>query len=208
MLDRQFEFLGGVLCLDFVNTIHEYGAVDPREELESFQDLIAFAFQAGAITSSQAAQFSKGAETDPAMASKALAAARECRLVLYRIFSTIAGRKYPSASDLDFFNRQVARIFQNLRIRRKGSELEWAWKEDDRNLERVLWPVVRSGAELLTSKERRLIRECGSQTCTWLFLDRSKNRTRRWCDMKTCGNRAKWRRYYKKHKVAKPQSKS
>ena len=208
MASRQFEFLGGVLCLDFVNTIHEYGAVDPREELDGFQDLIAFAFQAGAITSGQAAQLSRRAATDPAMASKAHAAARECRLVLYRIFSAIAGRKYPSASDLDCFNQQVARIFQNLRIRRKGSELEWVWKEDDRNLERVLWPVVRSGAELLTSKERRLIRECGSQTCSWLFLDQSKNRTRRWCDMKTCGNRAKWRRYYKKHKAAKPQSKS
>ena len=200
MQKRQFGFLGGTLCLDFVNTIHEYGAVDPREELHRFQDLVDFGYQAGAITSRQAAQLSKGAGTDPALARTALAAARECRLALYRIFSAIAGGKYPTGSDLDFFNRQLARIFQNLRIRRRGPEVEWAWKEDNHNPERVLWPVVRSAAELLTSKERHLIRECGSQTCTWLFLDQSKNQTRRWCDMKTCGNRAKWRRYYDRHK--------
>ena len=192
---QRFELLGGALCLDFVNTIHEYGAVDPREELNNFEDLVAFAHQSGAITRRQAAELSRKAASDPARANKTLATARECRLALYRLFS----KKHPQAADLDFLNRQVARTFSNLRIRRKGNEIDWGWKQDS-NPERVLWPILRGAAELLTSAERQLIRECSSQTCTWLFLDRSKNRTRLWCDMKTCGNRAKWRRYYKRHK--------
>jgi predicted RNA-binding Zn ribbon-like protein len=199
MAKQQFELLGGLVCLDFVNTIHEYGAVDPREELHNFEDLVAFADQSGAITRRQAAELSKKATSDRVSATRTLAAARDCRLALYRLFAAIVDKKRVPSEDLDFVNRQLARTFQNLRIQRKGDEMEWGWKED-RSFESVLWPILRSAAELLTSVERRLIRECGSETCTWLFLDRSKNRTRLWCDMKTCGNRAKWRRYYDKHK--------
>lgn len=197
MRNRKFELLGGNLCLDFVNTIHEYGAADPREELHSFQDLLAFGSQVRMINEREAAQLSRNAARNPVMANKTLAVARACRLSLYRCFSSIASGRNLSNKDLKFFNRQLARTLQNLRIRRKGSEVNWTWK-DNGDLERILWPIVHSAAELFTSNERKLIRECESQTCTWLFLDRSKNRTRRWCDMKICGNRAKWRRYYKR----------
>jgi predicted RNA-binding Zn ribbon-like protein len=199
MAKERFELLGGVPCLDFVNTIHEYGAVDPREELHGFEDLVAFAYQSGIITRRQATEVSNNAASDSATASKTLTSAREFRLAVYHLFSAIANKKRLPARDLEYLNRQLGRTFPNLQIRNKGDDLDWEWKEDS-NLERVLWPILRSAAELLTSVERRLIRECGSETCTWLFLDRSKNRTRLWCDMKTCGNRAKWRRYYKKHK--------
>jgi predicted RNA-binding Zn ribbon-like protein len=199
MVKTQFELLGGVLCLDFVNTIHEYGAADPREELNRFDDLVAFTHQSGGITQRQATELYKKAASDPVSSAKTLASARKFRHALYRLFSAVVNKKRPSAADLDFLNRELARTLENLRIRNKGDRMEWGWKEDG-SFDSVLWPIFRSAAELLTSAEGRLIRECGSQTCTWLFLDRSKNRTRLWCDMKTCGNRAKWRRYYKKHK--------
>ena len=67
-------------------------------------------------------------------------------------------------------------------------------------LERVLWPVVRSAADLLTSPERGRVRRCGGANCDWLFMDNSRNHSRRWCDMGSCGNRAKARRYYARHK--------
>lgn len=195
----QFELIGGALCLDFVNTIHDYHGTDPREELRSVQDLIVFGREAGAISARDAADLSRLAAADPAVAGRALASAREGRLALYHIFSAVAGEKRPSSADLDFFNRRLAGIFGNLQIRKDGREWKWAWNEDRRDLDRVLWPVFRSAAELLTSNERERVRECESPTCTWLFVDRSKNHTRRWCEMKTCGNRAKWRRFYKKH---------
>jgi predicted RNA-binding Zn ribbon-like protein len=62
----------------------------------------------------------------------------------------------------------------------------------------MLAPIVRAAAELLTSDDRARIRECGSETCFWLFMDHSKNGTRRWCDMKVCGNREKARRHYRR----------
>jgi predicted RNA-binding Zn ribbon-like protein len=200
MAEKQFELISGALCLDFMNTIHEYGAVDPDEELHSFHDLIAFGKQTGALSNKEAAQLSERAEANPAIASKMLSAARESRLTMHRIFLSLAHAKVPPNKDLDVFNRQLARILPNIKLQKKGTEMEWAWKEDHQNLECVLWPIVYSAAELLTSEELKLVRECDSETCTWLFLDRSKNRTRRWCDMKKCGNRAKWRRFFNKQK--------
>jgi predicted RNA-binding Zn ribbon-like protein len=64
----------------------------------------------------------------------------------------------------------------------------------------MLWPVARSAAELLSSESVDRVRECASSTCTWLFIDDSRNRRRRWCDMASCGNRAKARRYYERHR--------
>jgi predicted RNA-binding Zn ribbon-like protein len=198
---KQFELLGGALCLDFLNTIHEYGAADPQEELDHWNDFIAFGYQAGAITQKEAKVLFQSANENPSMAGKALSMAKDFRQSLYRIFSAIAHSKSPADKDLDTLNQQLARSLPNLKLRKKARGIEWTWKEDQKNLERILWPIMHSAAELLTSKEQGLIRECGSKTCTWMFLDRSKNRTRRWCDMKTCGNRAKWRRFYNKQKL-------
>ena len=59
----------------------------------------------------------------------------------------------------------------------------------------MLWPVARSAADLLTSDDLGRVRECAGERCNWLFIDRSKNHSRRWCDMQDCGNVAKVRRY-------------
>jgi predicted RNA-binding Zn ribbon-like protein len=75
------------------------------------------------------------------------------------------------------------------------TEFVWQWDEDATDLDRVLWPIAQSAAELLTSPELARVRECAKEHCNWLFVDRSKNRSRRWCDMQECGNVAKVRRY-------------
>jgi predicted RNA-binding Zn ribbon-like protein len=64
----------------------------------------------------------------------------------------------------------------------------------------MLWPIVDAAADLLVRGEPERIKTCGSATCGWLFLDLSRNRSRRWCDMKDCGNRAKARRHYARRK--------
>src|SRR5690606_34555848 len=77
----------------------------------------------------------------------------------------------------------------------------FGWPESNA-LDQVLWPVAVSAAELLTSADRERVKECAADTCNWLFLDMSRNRSRRWCDMKECGNRAKARRFYKRQRAA------
>jgi predicted RNA-binding Zn ribbon-like protein len=84
---------------------------------------------------------------------------------------------------------------------RTGRGFGWGWTVSDTSLERLLWPVARSAAELLVSGAADDVRECASETCSWLFLDRSPRRSRRWCSMKTCGNRDKVRRFYARQRA-------
>ncbi|HYR09186.1 MAG TPA: CGNR zinc finger domain-containing protein, partial [Longimicrobium sp.] len=86
-----------------------------------------------------------------------------------------------------------------LRVRAEGGEFAWGW-EEGAELDRVLWPVVRDAAELLVSGDLRRVGKCCGDNCDWLYLDTSRNRSRRWCDMQSCGNRAKARRHYHRAK--------
>ena len=197
---KQFELIGGEVCLDFVNTIHDYQAADPREELEDFRDLVAFAKQSEGITDSEAAALLREAAAKPKEAGRTLALTREYRSALYRIFSAVTSRKEPANADWQMLNKLVSSIYQNVYLKKKGTNLSWEWRENRAGMDRVLWPIVRSSAALLTSEKKDLVRECSAEDCTWLFLDLSKNHTRRWCEMKKCGNRAKWHRHYDKTK--------
>jgi predicted RNA-binding Zn ribbon-like protein len=89
----------------------------------------------------------------------------------------------------------------HLRLVPGRDRVEWAWS-GERLLDDVAWRVARSAADLLTTADLALVRECAADTCGWLFLDRSRNRSRRWCDMNVGGNRAKVRRHYLKTKGA------
>jgi len=84
--------------------------------------------------------------------------------------------------------------------------LGWTWAGPATAWDRVLGPVARSAADLLTSPEVPQLRECASGTCSWLFVDRSRTHRRRWCDMKVCGNRAKARRHYQRQKKAESRT--
>ena len=77
-----------------------------------------------------------------------------------------------------------------------GASVEFSGDEDA--LECMLCPVVRDAADLLTSRELERVGRCADERCGWLFVDTSRNRSRRWCSMESCGNRAKARRHYRK----------
>jgi predicted RNA-binding Zn ribbon-like protein len=195
---KRFELIGGALCLDFLNTIHEYGAADPREELETFQDLVAFARNSAAISDRDVVSFQRLGASNPRQAGRTLIKAREFREALYRMFSGMLSTRESSQEHWKLFNRLLSDAYRNVGIQKKGANIFWTWNAERVELDGILWPIVRSAAELLTSEKRLRVRECSSETCTWLFLDLSKNGRRRWCEMKTCGNRAKWRRHYDK----------
>ncbi len=85
-----------------------------------------------------------------------------------------------------------------LEIRPSADRFEWAWALDANDLDRMLWPIVRSAAEMLTSGDLGRVRQCAREGCDWLFVDASKNHSRRWCSMNMCGSRVKARRYYQR----------
>ncbi len=124
--------------------------------------------------------------------------ARDLREAVFRIFA----RPGTDESDLDLLADEAARGAAERRLTATEDGYTYAWPESDR-LERLLWPVALAAAELLISAEvRPRVKECAADNCNWLFLDMSRNRSRRWCDMKVCGNRAKARRFSARHRDA------
>jgi predicted RNA-binding Zn ribbon-like protein len=92
----------------------------------------------------------------------------------------------------------VQEAMSRLTITRSAEGYEWSWAADEGGLDRMLWPIARSAADLLTSPELGSVRRCAREGCDWLFVDRSKNHSRRWCSMSLCGSRVKARRYYRR----------
>lgn len=199
-VESPFEFSGGALCLDFANTL----ANRPQgkgETFNAFEDLLEWGVAAGLLDSGDLRHLrGPRSRRSPTGDSGELDRAVAFRESLYRIFATRASGGPADRSDLDVLNEHLGRALKHLELEADESGFHWDWSGSPGPADRLLWSVARSAAELLTSSELDRIRECASDRCSWLFLDYSRSRRRRWCDMKTCGNRAKARRHYHRQK--------
>ncbi len=194
----NLNLLGGRLCLDFANTVDWHASEHPVELLHGYPDLVAWSRHAGILAEEAAQRLIRGATSHRDEAAQVHARAIELREAIYRIFSRVAAGRRADHSDLAILNRSLAEAYARLRIVPKDRVFAWDWAEEDA-LDRMLWPVARDAGDLLTAEDLGRVRECSSDDgCGWLFLDTSRNRTRKWCDMSSCGNRAKARRHYEK----------
>jgi predicted RNA-binding Zn ribbon-like protein len=217
MQNREYEFdlSGGIACLDFANTISRSLPVE-QEQVNRYEDLVAFARQAGLVSDELAAQLRERAAARPEEAEAIRRRAVALREALFRVFAAVAADAVPPADDLAHLNREMSTALAQLRVDRPGrgrpgldpgvrsgahededeAAFAWTWAEPSSHLDAPLWPLTRQAAELLVGPGLERVRECAAGDCRWLFVDTSKNRSRRWCDMKSCGNRAKVRRFY------------
>lgn len=194
------DLAGGDLSLDFTNTVSSRGAPGEYDYLDSYDDLLAWGAHAGALDASGAARLGEAAATRADEARAVLARARALRETTYRIFAAHAAGRIPAPGDLALLNAELSRALAQRRIATVVGVFAWEWDERRPALDRVLWPVVLAAADLLVSGELARVHQCENGTCGWLFVDRSKNRSRRWCSMKDCGNVTKVRRYRSKHR--------
>jgi predicted RNA-binding Zn ribbon-like protein len=126
------------------------------------------------------------------------ARALRLREAIFRIFVAVIADASPAAADLERLNDELALALPHLRIVPDEHGFDYRFDAADGALDRPLWPVARSASELLATGDLGRVKRCTSDECDWLFVDLSKNRSRRWCDMRDCGNRAKARRYYRR----------
>ena len=199
---KNFNLLGGRLCLDFANTVGNHASAQPYEHLTGYADLTAWAQQAGALGEREKRALARAAARQPAEAEATFERAKALREAIYRIFSAVAHESEPARADLALLNEELAQALAHARVVPAEEGFVYAWDEERDALDRLLWPVARSAAELLVSAELNRVRECSDEICGWLFLDMSKNRSRRWCDMRDCGNQAKARRHYARQRTA------
>jgi predicted RNA-binding Zn ribbon-like protein len=197
----ELKLIGGPLCLDFTNTVEWRSGPRRRELLTSYPELLSWGRHAGILDQEAVERLAKHADRQPVEAEQVLRRALGLRAALYGIFHSLAQGLAVNQSDLGILNQEIEAALGRLRLVEEAGRLAWTWVGQDR-LDFVLGPIVRSFADLAASPLLTKVRECQATHCGWLFLDTSKNRTRKWCQMSDCGNREKARRHYRRNKAA------
>ena len=118
----------------------------------------------------------------------------DLRELVYAMGVALAAGKPPQTSDVDRLTLIHARCLQFARLRKIDGVYAWTWHSCERPIEAILGPVTLSALSLLRQGDLSRVKQCPGDNCGWLFFDTSKNRSRRWCEMQVCGNRAKQRR--------------
>jgi predicted RNA-binding Zn ribbon-like protein len=198
--EHRFELSGGRLCLDFANTVSGDRSGEARERLGRYEDLLAWARQAGAIDPAGSRRLLAEARRRPAAAEAALRDAILLREALFRVFSAAAARAPAPRDDLARLSSFLGSALAHRRLDRAEGGFALGWDDPPDALDAPLWRVTASAAELLTSPaELARVRVCGlhdTHECSWVFMDTTRAHTRRWCSMTSCGNKAKARRHY------------
>ena len=189
------------MCLDFANTLAYRGST-PTESLHTFADLLKWCSDAGAIDARLSHQLRAWPETRPKRVVDVFTDAIALREVIYRIFHEVASGTNPDEVDLDLLNRALRDAPSRTTIQRGANGFGWQIEESKTSTALILAPVLWSAGDLLVGPQLARLRECSNEKCLWLFLDDSKNGTRRWCSMQACGNRAKAHRHYLRQKGA------
>lgn len=201
----NISLLGGRPCLDFVNTLDWRGTDQPVEYLKTYQDLVLWSQHVGTISNQEAEILSRKSKVHISEQTKALAKALNLREVIYRIFSSLSAGKWAMKKDIADFNQYLTTIIMDSQIIKTKEGYIWDTKGNREKPDWILNPLIRSAADLLVSDELKRVKECGNQACGWLFFDTSRNKSRRWCHMGSCGNRAKASRFYKKNSGSRSQ---
>jgi predicted RNA-binding Zn ribbon-like protein len=191
--DYEFDFCGGHLALDFTNTVGSRGT-EPKDHFNTFGDVLAWAQARRVISRAEAVMLKRKAAANPDGARRAFRHAIDLREALYAVLAAFAIGGKPDAESLARLNRHVLKTFGAAQLAPSGAGLALLTPAEE-ELEAIFVPIVRSAVDLLTSDDVRRVGRCADETCAWLFFDTTRSHTRRWCDMKACGNLSKVRRF-------------
>lgn len=192
------------LCLDFANSIGQHDDLS-ADYLRTYADLLAWSLDVGLLTPEKADHLYAQAQARPAQAAAVLAGAITLREAIYAMLSDVAHEQPPHAAALAVLNAALTEAMAHMQLAVDEAQARWEWLYQPDDLSQMLGPVAWSVVEVLQSDDRRTLRECEGSNCNWLFLDTSRNHSRRWCSMQSCGNRAKAKRHYHRGRAASKQ---
>jgi len=189
----SIELIAGNLGLDLANNRHRMRELDPERP---YMGLLEIATRSGTLSTEEAARLARAAQRRSAEALTVAARADALAAAIQRVLEAAIDGEATPRTALATINREVALAESRVRIVPRAGAFERCWEVDSpMDLSRPLWPLAREVAELLVAGQLERITICRASDCDWLFLDNSRNHSRRWCDMGTCGNRAKVRRF-------------
>jgi len=198
--DYAWDFCGGHLAVDFTNTVGDRGAA-PHEHFNTYGDVLSWAEAHEMLGPADIRRLRAAAQRNATQAREAVVEMRALRESLYHVLLAAGSGRTPPRADLARLNAHVEMTFSRAHLAPRRGRLTLAF--DDAGARSLSAPVttavVRAAIDLLTSGEAARIRMCADRTCAWLFVDATRNHTRRWCDMAVCGNRDKVRRFRASH---------
>jgi predicted RNA-binding Zn ribbon-like protein len=197
---RDVPLEGGQLALDFVNTVGGLRDDPPspdEELLVSYEELVAWCVRLGVISDADSRRLLRSARADERGARRALRRAHELRELLYPIFRAIADGAEPPPELLERLRDADREALAQARLELAGGAMRWTWPAPD-ELADPLRPIAHAAVELLTSGPLERMKTCGN--CRWVFLDQSRNHSRRWCSMDECGTQMKQRRFVERRR--------
>lgn len=187
--------VGGCLCLDFLNTTEAVGYGQRHDRLETYQDLVRLVQTSGFLDQKQGSLLLALAAQDAEGAQAALCESKLTRANLMHVLKSAIAERSPRREDLDEFNQRLSEALRRCAVCEEDGTLVLRLQELGLVLVSPLWPILKNAAELMTSPLFLRLKTCASTSCGRFFLDATKNRTRQWCEMRTCGNRAKAQRH-------------
>jgi predicted RNA-binding Zn ribbon-like protein len=216
----EVDLMGGNPALDFVDTVGGLRGAEPQPEdelLREYDDLVVLGLKTGALSERAARRLRRTAAERPDEAEAVLARAREKRELIDAVFRPLSEDTEPPAEVLaelrDFGAEAIARgefvpaASASPRGRPVPAPGGFAWSWDHRDeLDAPLWPIAHAAVELLTDGPLDRIKTCGR--CRWLFLDTTKNHSRRWCSTEGCGTDEKKERYVARRRARRDKSSS
>jgi predicted RNA-binding Zn ribbon-like protein len=195
---KPFKLYAGDPALELVNTLDLRFAAKAEDWLPAYGDLLRFTTQLQLLSVEQARKLARS--VDEKDGQRVLASTLELREGLAAVvYAWLDGGKAP-AGQVEILEKHFHAAALHRRLRGEVTHLVWIWPGVEQQAELPLWKLAQAAADLVVSKDAARIKECGDPTCRWLFFDTSKNHTRRWCDMKTCGNRMKARRHQARYR--------
>ncbi|TMU85839.1 hypothetical protein FGG79_11610 [Bacillus sp. BHET2] len=199
---NPYMMVGERLCMDFINTVSWRESTEKRRDwFTSYAKLVDWSVHAEVLTAQQAQHLLVEAGENPSQEAETLKQAIELREVMYRMFKSISKKSSMDEQDLARFNESVRTFYRSLQVIQDEDQFTLEFKQTEKDLDTMLPPILQSAVDLLVSKnELERVKQCEGDPCGWLFFDTSRNKSRRWCSMADCGNRAKVRRFYQKEK--------
>jgi predicted RNA-binding Zn ribbon-like protein len=195
-LGLNLDLKSGHPILEFTNTVGNHASDHPGEHLFGYGDLLAWMGNIGLLQEEQVQVLKRKAAAQSEESTSAFARSLELRESIYRIFVAQTKGESPAQDDLEVLNSVLRNLTGGAQIGQESGKFAWQWNFDAMSLEAPLSIIALAAADLMTSENIKWVGQCADEDgCGWLFVDTSKNHSRRWCDINDCGNRAKQRRY-------------
>ncbi|MFG2193465.1 CGNR zinc finger domain-containing protein [Streptomyces sp. NPDC048639] len=200
--DRARPMIGGHPAVDLVNTVSWRLVPERRtDHLGDAPALVSWVEATGLADPEDARVLRASVAADPEDAETALRGVRRMREVVHGLLDAAAHDREPATADVRAFHRL------SLDARRRSAwapTLPLSWTDPPRTVDGLCHRLTLLAEELLTGAQVRDVRLCEGPGCGWLFLDRTRSHTRRWCSSGDCGNRDRARRHYARTKRSSP----